>query len=139
MKPRQFSYTQHEQFPNLQSGLPLLPITLSVKDYLIETSALADSGSTVNVLPYDIGLGLGLVWEKQKVALPSLVGTLRGLPAFGVLVTGEVSPFPPVSLAFAWTQSNDVPVILGQINFFSEFDVCFFGSRKMFEVIPKSR
>jgi len=125
MKPRQFSYTQHEQFPNLQSGLPFLPLTLSVKDCYIETSALVDSGSTVNVLPYDTGLSLGLIWKEQNVALPSLVGTLRGLPAFGVLITGEVSPFPPVSLAFAWTQSNDVPVILGQINFFSEFERCF--------------
>ncbi|MDM8537287.1 hypothetical protein QUF70_11070 [Desulfobacterales bacterium HSG17] len=119
--------------------MPFLPLTLSVKDSHIETSALVDSGSTVNVLPYDTGLRLGLVWEDQKIALPSLVGTLRGLPAFGVLITGEVSPFFPVPLAFAWTQSNDVPVILGQTNFFSEFDVYFFGSRKLFEVIPKNK
>lgn len=84
----------------------------------IEVSALVDSGSTVNVLPYDIGIRLGLIWEKQEFLLPSLVGTLRDVPAFGVLIAGQIDQFPPVSLAFAWTQSNDVPVILGQINFF---------------------
>ena len=37
-------------------------------------------------------------------------------------------------LAFAWTNSNDLPVILGQVNFFFEFDVCFLRSRLLFEI-----
>jgi hypothetical protein len=47
--------------------------------------------------------------------------------------------FPPVDLAFAWTQSTEVPMILGQVNFFMEFDVCFFRSQAALEVNPKSR
>jgi hypothetical protein len=46
--------------------------------------------------------------------------------------------FPPVRLAFAWAQSNAVPVLLGQVNFFMEFDVCLFRSAGHFEVKPKS-
>lgn len=138
MIPRQFPYSQSQDFPDLEGGLPFLPIALSHMDHSLEISALVDSGSTVNVLPYNIGLQLGLNWESQKFPLPSLVGMLRGVPAFGVLVEGKIDPFLPVQLAFAWTKSNDTPVILGQVNFFKEFDVCFCGSQGIFEIAPKN-
>jgi hypothetical protein len=54
-----------------------------------------------------------------------------------LIVTGVVSKFAPVRLAFAWTQATEVPLILGQVNFFLEFDVCFFRSQDMFEVKSK--
>jgi hypothetical protein len=37
-----------------------------------------------------------------------------------LVVSAVVGSFPPVKLAFAWTQSGSVPVVLGQINFFLE-------------------
>ncbi len=46
---------------------------------------------------------------------------------------------PPARLAFVWARTDAVPVILGQVNFFLEFDVCFFRSRGLFDVRPKSR
>ncbi len=110
MISRQFLYSQSQAFPGLQGGLPFLPIILSNMTHSV--SALVDSGSTVNVLPYDIGIQSGLVWETQSFLLPALTGILRDSPAFGVLLEGQVDPFEPVSLVFAWTQSNDVPVIL---------------------------
>ena len=97
---------------------------------------LLDTGSTVNVLPYPLGLQLGLVWE-HKTTHVQLTGSLARLPARGVIVSGQVASFPLVDLAFAWTQATDVPMILGQVNFFMEFDVCFFRSQAAFEVKPK--
>ena len=135
MTLQQFSYSQNEKYPNFKDGLPFLPIVLTGKKS-VTVSALVDSGSTINVLPYDIGIRLGLVWEDQKFYIPELKGFLRNTEAFGILLKGTINSFPPVSLAFAWTQSNEVPVILGQTNFFSEFDVCFFGSQKIFTLLP---
>jgi len=57
--------------------------------------------------------------------------------AYLPITTGKVASFPAVELAFAWTQAATVPLILGQINFFLEFDVCFFRSQSAFEVQPK--
>ncbi|MCL4833670.1 MAG: hypothetical protein KJZ86_14600 [Caldilineaceae bacterium] len=99
---------------------------------------MLDSGSTVNVLPYTVGLALGFSWEDQTVPIV-LTGSLSRVPAYGVIVRGQVQSFPPVELAFAWTQAGDVPLILGQINFFLEFDVCFFRSQAAFEVKPKEK
>jgi hypothetical protein len=56
-----------------------------------------------------------------------------------LIVTGTVSNFPEVRLAFAWTKSEDIPLILGQVNFFMEFDVCFYRSQSAFEIKPKSQ
>jgi len=66
-----------------------------------------------------------------------LTGTLARLEARGLILSARVGQFTPVRLAFAWTQSNDVPLILGQINFFLEFDVFFSRSQLFFEVRPK--
>jgi hypothetical protein len=118
--------------------LAYLPITLSHGTHMLVVAGLLDTGSTVNVLPHPIGLQLGFVWE-QLTTLVHLTGSLARLPARGVIVSGQVASFPPIELAFAWTQSTDVPVILGQVNFFMEFDVCFFRSQAAFEVSPKGK
>jgi hypothetical protein len=36
-------------------ALPTIPITLSCSDFFVSANALLDTGSTVNLLPYDIG------------------------------------------------------------------------------------
>ncbi|BAY48046.1 hypothetical protein SAMD00079811_56650 [Scytonema sp. HK-05] len=97
---------------------------------------LLDTGASVNVLPYDIGLQLGAVWEQQTVSL-RLAGNLAPIEARGLIVEATVGQFPSVDLAVAWAQTNDIPLLLGQMNFFREFDVCFYRSQLVFEVRPK--
>ena len=116
--------------------LAYLPITLRHDNHVLTVTGLLDTGSTVNVLPYPLGLQLGLVWEQQTTRV-YLTGSLARLPARGVIISGQVASFPPVDLAFAWTQAPEVPMLLGQVNFFMEFDVCFFRSQAAFEITPK--
>lgn len=94
---------------------------------------LTTSGSTVNLLPYDIGLQLGAVWEKQTVRLP-LAGNLAKVEARGLFLHIQIGDLEPVRLAFAWVQASQVPLILGQTNFFREFDICFQRSRNTIEI-----
>jgi hypothetical protein len=51
---------------------------------------------------------------------------------------GAVGSFAPARLAFAWTRNEAVPLLLGQVNFFLEFDVCFFRSQGYCEVRPRN-
>jgi hypothetical protein len=85
-------------------------------------------------LPYDIGLQLGAIWKEQTVRLP-LAGNLASAEARGLFVYVQIGDLEPVRLAFAWTQASQVPLILGQTNFFREFDVCFHRSRHAIEII----
>jgi hypothetical protein len=116
---------------------PLLPIFLTINDLSIEQLGLLDTGASVNVLPYVTGLSLGLNWENQNIPL-QLTGNLANFEAKAILIQAKIGDFNPVRLAFAWTKAERVPLILGQTNFFMEFDVCFFRSQLLFEVKPKS-
>jgi hypothetical protein len=115
---------------------PILPFRLSHNEQNIEIDALVDTGATVNVLPYDIGEALRLQWPEQSRPVV-LTGNLARYEARGVLLIGYIGQFTPVELIFAWTRAQGIPLLLGQVNFFAEFDVCFFNARGVFEVQPK--
>nr|WP_199323599.1 MULTISPECIES: hypothetical protein [unclassified Desertifilum] len=115
-------------------ALPTIPITLSHAGSSVSTNALLDTGSTVNLLPYGIGLQLGAIWGEQTVRLP-LAGNLATVEARGLFVYVQIGHLEPVRLAFAWAQASQIPLILGQTNFFREFDVCFQRSRRTIEIV----
>lgn len=116
---------------------PYLPFTLGYQEQTITPTGLLDTGASVNVLPYSLGLQLGYDWERQTTAL-SLTGNLAQYEARVVLAQAVVGQFEPVQLVFAWTQATNIPLILGQVNFFMEFDVCFYRSQLEFAISPKS-
>jgi hypothetical protein len=116
---------------------PYLPVTLVHQQVSITASGLLDTGASVNVLPYTVGVELGFDWEQQTTGL-SLTGNLAEYEARVVLAQAIVGQFEPIQLVFAWTQATNVPLILGQVNFFMEFDVCFYRSQLEFAVSPKS-
>ena len=113
-----------------------LPLTLSLSGQFLIAEGLLDTGASVSVLPYELGLQLGLIWENETLSVV-LTGNLARFEVRAVVVDAQVSSFPTVNLAFAWTQATNVPLILGQANFFFEFDVCFFRACSEFEVCPK--
>jgi hypothetical protein len=88
------------------------------------------------VLPYEAGLQLGAIWDDRKANI-RLAGALGNQRAVPLLVTAEIAGLPMVRLAFAWIKASDVPVVLGQTNFFVEFDVSFYRSRFEFELTPR--
>ncbi len=114
-----------------------LPFNLIYQQNIVTTSGLLDTGASVNVLPYSVGIELGFRWEQQTTIL-SLTGNLAQYEARVVLVQALVGQFESVQLIFAWTQAKNVPLILGQVNFFMEFDVCFYRSQLEFEIDLKS-
>ena len=131
-----FPYKIIDSSLGLVDRMPYLPLTLSLNGQFLNAEGLLDTGASVNVLPYELGLQLGLIWENETLSV-LLTGNLARFEARAVIVDAQVSPFPTVNLAFAWTQAADVPLILGQANFFFEFEVCFFRARSEFEVRPK--
>lgn len=70
-------------------------------------------------------------------AFTPLGGNLSKFEARAVVMTANVEQFPPVEWAFAWTQDRNAPLILGHMNFFLAFEVCFYRSELTFEVSPK--
>ncbi len=114
--------------------MPFLPLELRFKDgEPVQARGLPDSGATVKVLPYGLGLRLGAVWSAQTT-LVKLAGNLAAHEAGALLLHARIADFAPVPLVFAWSRSESVPLLLGQVNFFEAFDVCFHRARRQFVV-----
>jgi hypothetical protein len=115
--------------------MPFIAVRLTWSGNSVDADGLADSGAMISVLPFDLGLRLGLDWNAQPHSL-SLGGALGG-PAKIVFLDVTVAIYPAVSLLFAWSRLPNVRLILGQTNFFQEFDASFHRSQDYFVVQPK--
>jgi len=136
MGGERFTYTATPLADGPAATRPFLPLTLVHGSNSAATTGLLDTGADVNVLPYHLGIALGAVWLAQRT-IARLSGNLSDHEARGLLLTARVAEFGPARLVFAWTRATDVPLILGQVNVFAEFDVCFFGAQRAFELQPR--
>ena len=132
----QYPFVQVDPAAGSSSLMPYVPLTLAIGQEFSAVTALLDTGAAVNVLPQAVGVTLGAVWEQQTTPV-LLGGGLAGAEARVLVLTALVGKFAPVRLAFAWARSDTMPVIIGQVNFFLEFDVCFDRARSAFELRPK--
>jgi len=80
---------------------------------------------------------LGAIWN-SKQAIIQLAGNLSNQSAIPLSATAHIGNFSPTELVFAWVSKPNVPLILGETNFFLEFDICFYRSKLEFEINPKS-
>ena len=97
-----FAFTAADSKLVEASFQPYLPITLTYHGRSRTASGLLDTGATVNVLPYQVGLDLGAVWEQMSVPV-QLTGNLAQFEARALIVSASVGRFAPVRLVFAWT------------------------------------
>jgi hypothetical protein len=133
---QRFNFTEGFDTFGVSDALPQIPLTLMYRNSSVEVSGLLDTGASVNVLPYSVGIQLGAVWEEQTTTV-TLAGNLASIEARGLLIPAQIGDFDPVRLVFAWSRSDDAPLLLGRMNFFLEFDVCFYRSQLIFEVRAK--
>ena len=137
-KTQRFSFMEGYDTFGVPDALPKLPLTLTYRNSSVDVSGLLDTGASVNVLPYSVGIQLGAIWEEQTTSV-ILAGNLAPVEARGLLVSAQIGSFEPVSLVFAWCLSDDVPLLLGRMNFFLEFDVCFYRADLAFEVHSRKK
>jgi hypothetical protein len=135
--PMRFKYSTRDPAQLESDALPWLPLVLRVGTQAVETVGLVDSGAPVKVLPFEWGVKLGSAWDDRKAIL-RLSGSLGRQPAVPIFAITEIDGLPAVRLAFAWIKEPGAPLILGQTNFFMEFDAYFYRSKLEFEIRPKS-
>jgi hypothetical protein len=64
-----FPYKIIDSSLGMVDRMPYLPLTLSLNGQSLNTEGLLDTGASVNVLPYELGLQLGLVWENEALSV----------------------------------------------------------------------
>ncbi|MEA5550624.1 retroviral-like aspartic protease [Anabaena cylindrica UHCC 0172] len=137
-KTQRFSFIEGYDTFGVPDALPKLPLTLTYRNSSVDISGLLDTGASVNVLPYSVGIQLGAIWEEQTTSV-ILAGNLAPIEARGLLVSAQIGSFEPVRLVFAWCLSDDVPLLLGRMNFFLTFDVCFYRADLAFDVHSRKK
>lgn len=65
----QFLYSASDASFQEFDNLPRLPLILQYENKAVEVVGLIDSGATVNVLPYQLGIELGAVWIEHNLAI----------------------------------------------------------------------
>jgi len=70
-----FKYSTVDPSQNEFDALPRVTMKLHLDNQAVEAIGLVDSGATVNVLPYQIGVGLGAVWDSSNATI-QLAGNL---------------------------------------------------------------
>jgi hypothetical protein len=113
--------------------VPLLPFTLHRGQVSLTLEGLIDSGSVFSVLPFDIGARFGFSWDAE----PGLVhlGGIARSPAKVVPFTANIGSIT-TTLSFAWARSNSYPILLGNADFFFNFDVFLCRRHSYFEIQP---
>jgi hypothetical protein len=94
IQPTRFPFTSVNPVLGEAGFRPFLPVALTYSDRVVMAEGLLDTGAMVNVLPYEIGLELGLVWSQQKIPL-ELAGNLAQSEARAVVLQVVVGQFEP--------------------------------------------
>ena len=79
---KRFNFVEGLDAFGVPDALPQLPLSLTYRGSSVEVSALLDTGASVNVLPYNVGIQLGAVWEEQTISV-TLAGNLASVEARG--------------------------------------------------------
>ncbi len=127
-----FPFVMRDAAAGPASLAPMLKLQLRLAGREEIVWGLIDSGAAVNVLPWSVGERLGANWGSAPPV--TLTGNLAMVEARVVVCEGLLGEFRPRRLAFAWSRSDAVPVLLGQVNFLLEFDVCLSRSGQWFDV-----
>jgi len=135
--PAVYPYVQLIPSIGAAGWMPMLPVTLDHNGTALAAAALVDSGASLNIIPYQLGVQLGGNWNQYPGSLP-LGGVFANYPAKPLFLDVRIGTFPPVQLSFGWTQAPTARLLLGQMNFFLEFDVCFYRTRGEFHVQPRT-
>jgi hypothetical protein len=131
-----FEYTVADRRLGTSSLMPFVPLILTAAKNSVEISGLLDSGATVNAVPFSVGLELGFDWNTDLPRV-QLSGNLARYESKVIRVQAVVGNFEATELLFAWSKTDGFPPLLGQTNFFMQFDVCFYRSRGVFDIRPR--
>ena len=88
---QRFNFVEGFDTFGVPDALPQLPLSLTYRGSSTEVLALLDTGASVNVLPYSVGIQLGAVWEEQTISV-TLAGNLASVEARGLLVSARDKP-----------------------------------------------
>jgi Aspartyl protease len=139
MEPQKYKYTAQARRGSIDySYRPLIEIEVGGEKKSRIFKALVDSGTDVTIMDSAIAELLGIDSKNRTSAQISGVGEAKD--GFVAPVSLRVEKFPDrvynFEVIFAENLSNNFEIILGQQDFFRNFDVMFKKSEDSFYITP---
>lgn len=139
MEPQRYSYTAQIRRGSIDySYRPLIDVEVGGESESRSFKALVDSGTDVTIMDNAIAELLGISSENRKSAQLSGVGESK--EGFIAPVSLRVEKFPDrvynFEVIFVENLSNNFEIILGQQDFFLNFDITFQKSKNTFYLTP---
>lgn len=66
---QKFPYKIVDTSPGMVDRMPYVSITLGLNGRSLNAEGLLDTGASVNVLPYELGLQLGFIWKNENLSV----------------------------------------------------------------------
>ena len=84
MNIMKFRYSVSNSTQSEFDSLPRVTLSLFPNNGQPDVTGLVDSGATINVLPYHMGIQLGKIWDDRKayIKLASNLGKFMGIPFY---------------------------------------------------------
>ncbi len=117
--------------------MPYAWVRLSFGNTFWDEWALVDSGAEINVIPFSVGVKLGLDWNTSEDG-PTIGGSASGATKT-VELTVTIGSFTNVSMSFCWLSHDNVRVLLGEQDFFENFAVYFDLQNKEFALFQYAK
>ncbi len=127
MKSRVFPYQKVARL----SVFPMLPLQLQAKNKTVNEIALLDSGAAMSVMPFELGVRLGLDWDTSLKG-SGLGNLVKPEDSRLVFLDVLIDPFKPFKNVFVWINTDDVRFVVGQANFLAHFDVLLCARKQEF-------
>lgn len=108
---------------------PVISLTVGFKGKWIPQIFYLDSGADITLIPRSVGKLLGfptpVPLEKKVIWGIGQKGIVVAIRRVQVLLDGQ-----QLKLKVAWAYKDEVPLLLGRIDFFSSFNILFAKAKK---------
>lgn len=108
---------------------PLARVKLISESAEATVDAYVDSGADITLVPYSVGIALGFSLKPED-EIRRIGGVGGGKISIVVRRLKLRIGSRELNVRVAWCMSEDVPLILGRLDIFDEFDVLFEGGKK---------
>lgn len=140
--PISFKYkilSRPEPFPNEYA--PAIPVQLKGSSTSLQTTALVDSGADFSAIPYSMAEVLGLDLSGKRTEVGGLGGNVPAvLTKMQVMIQkGHFLKRFNVPVYAVDTMDDEIPVLLGRVEFFDRFKVTFDERNKRIYLTPYQR
>lgn len=108
--------------------VPTATVGIKYGKLSLSCEMLVDTGAYLSMVPYQIGMELGLTISEDEILEAGGVGgaSIPHIVKEVELQIGENS----IHIRIGWALTDEVPLLLGRLDVFDEFDIEFSQSRR---------